>query len=112
DFHGGSECRFEWHIGNADETNERRYTCQFCGKEAKPMLPVMSFDALRDAVALLPVQARRKELHHLGVGIQKRERLPVGSTPWSQQKSRSSDHKREFTRNYTLVSPTQPSPRL
>ena len=87
---GGERCL----PGGSTETNEPdefRGAGNFHRPATELILIKMLYESLDGVIALGPRHQSRKELHHLGIAIHRRERVRVGRTPATQQQPVRSD---------------------
>lgn len=81
DLHARSEVCLEAGHRETDETREGRSAADFHGPEPEAALIEVSLDPRDKGVAFLPRQDSPQVLHDPWIGIQRRERRPIGGEP-------------------------------
>ncbi len=81
------EMRLEGVAYQADEANELMAVKPFDRPEAVTMLIEAGLDSADEGIGLIPRQRRREMLHHLRVGVERREGRAVVVAPTTQEQS-------------------------
>lgn len=92
DFDTGSEEGFEYQVDHSHHASELTSFPVFGGPEREAVLAAVSFDAVRESVALFACQRRGEVPHHLRIGIERSEWFAVFRLPIAKQQSGRDDH--------------------
>ena len=84
DFHAGHESSLKCRGVNADESDELLVPSQFCGVEAKAVIPELRLNVIAKVITLLTRQDSRLELHYVGIRIEPRKWFAVLISPTAQ----------------------------